>query len=450
MTREEFLIKLFEKSGDSVDYYFDALELVPELGIEKELYKKYSGYWVDKGILRGGDKVFDYGFLTLRFNSYGIDYVENNLLQKKQIEKLNIRTQDSMKIFISHSSEDVDLAASLVKLFHSAFSLPKKEIRCTSVPGYKFEPGIDTDEAIKKEVYESSVLIGLITPNSLKSSYVLFELGARWVLDKYLVPTLGNGSTFDDLPTPIKGKNAIKLDLENDLNDLIDSLSENLQLKKERVSSFSEELRLVQEIASKKKLKPTEPEQKISIEEVISSEASKQLIKKKRMEFLRQEDTPVEIAKNEGELFYSLIKDKCDKNSHQGTDLFFRIERTILSPLNWVAKVVSNGGSARIEFYIPFTNSVLGFENNNEFFEDACIIVEDANFNIFQEEKETIQSPFKKYEMIYYFTVDGDEKPKWTDKKRGDFFKGTEEIVDQIFSNFYETTKNSPTKTNTH
>jgi hypothetical protein len=57
---------------------------------------------------------------------------------------------------------------------------------CTSVDGFRLAAGVDTDEALRAAVLQSKTLVGVITPASQKSSYVLFELGARWGTNKHL------------------------------------------------------------------------------------------------------------------------------------------------------------------------------------------------------------------------------------------------------------------------
>ena len=83
-----------------------------------------------------------------------------------------------VKVFISHSSNDVQLAKPLIDLLRSALRLRASEIRCTSVPGYKLPGGAETDEQIREELLDAPVFIGLVTEASLESKYVLFELGA--------------------------------------------------------------------------------------------------------------------------------------------------------------------------------------------------------------------------------------------------------------------------------
>ena len=114
-----------------------------------------------------------------------------------------------LRVFISHSSEDKSLAAAIVELIRSALSLAPETVRCSSVDGYRLPAGVDTDETLRREVYSTEVVIGVLTPHSLKSSYVQFELGARWGIGRPLVPLLARGASPAELPGPLQGKNAL-------------------------------------------------------------------------------------------------------------------------------------------------------------------------------------------------------------------------------------------------
>jgi hypothetical protein len=135
-----------------------------------------------------------------------------------------------MDIFISHSSKDVKLAAALVELIRNALNISVKKIRCTSVDGFRLEAGKNVDEEIRKEVHGSKAFIGLITPVSIESAYVLFELGARWVLDLHLAPLLGSGADASYLRGPLSNRNALTCDEPAQIHQLIDELAKLLQI----------------------------------------------------------------------------------------------------------------------------------------------------------------------------------------------------------------------------
>ena len=137
-----------------------------------------------------------------------------------------------MKIFISHCSNDVKLAGQLIELMLSALRLEPEDIRCTSVDGFRMKGGVDSDETLRKEVLEAPVFIGLISQDSIKSIYVLFELGARWGAKLKLVPLLAPGLSPSALEGPLSGLNALSCSSRSQLHQLMGEISEILGVEK--------------------------------------------------------------------------------------------------------------------------------------------------------------------------------------------------------------------------
>ena len=88
-----------------------------------------------------------------------------------------------MKVFISHSSVDNWVARQisdvLIRRGHETF-LDEKDIKT----------GDSIDEEIQKHLKQSDHILILITPSSLKSHWVLVEIGGAKVLDKTIIPIL--------------------------------------------------------------------------------------------------------------------------------------------------------------------------------------------------------------------------------------------------------------------
>ena len=120
----------------------------------------------------------------------------------------------TLDVFISHSHSDSDIAGALIDLLRSACSIPPDRIRCTSVIGYTLPAGVPIDEHLRTEVYDARIFIGLLTPTSIQSTYVLFELGARWGAKRTFVPIVARGQLPSSLPAPLSGINV--MDCKND------------------------------------------------------------------------------------------------------------------------------------------------------------------------------------------------------------------------------------------
>lgn len=143
-----------------------------------------------------------------------------------------------MKVFISHQSNDVAIAKALVDLLRLSLNLQPEDIRCTSVDGYRLAAGADTEAELRREVHEADVFIGLITPHSMDSAYVLFELGARWGAEKPLFPLMASGMTSNRLRGPLTGLNALDCSERGQVNQLIEDLAVELSVDTVRPSSY--------------------------------------------------------------------------------------------------------------------------------------------------------------------------------------------------------------------
>jgi hypothetical protein len=165
----------------------------------------------------------------------------------------------SLDIFISHSSKDVEVAKALIHLLMFALKIPSKRIRCTSVPGFMFDSGTPIDEQIRLEVHESTVLIGLITPVSTESTYVLFELGARWGAGLPLALLLSSGADASTLPKPLAKHSALRCDDEAQVHQFLEGVAAKLGVQLERVSAYQQS---VKALVRKSRTKATRVRQK--------------------------------------------------------------------------------------------------------------------------------------------------------------------------------------------
>lgn len=145
---------------------------------------------------------------------------------------------ESIWVFISHSSDDVALARALAELIRVTFRVKTAQIRCTTVDGYRLPAGADTDQQLRQEIVEARVFIGVLTHSSARSDYVLFELGARWGADKYLMPVVGAGYRPSALPGPIRGRHALDLAKRTQVLDLLRAVERQLRRPREQESAI--------------------------------------------------------------------------------------------------------------------------------------------------------------------------------------------------------------------
>lgn len=134
-----------------------------------------------------------------------------------------------IRVFISHSADDEELTQALISLLEAAFHFEEREVRCTSLPGYKLRTGSHTSTQLKQELNEAELVICILTPVSTESEWVRFELGAAWAMsNKWVVPLLA-GLEYDQLPGPLREVHAVKATDSDGIYQLLDEIQEKLQ-----------------------------------------------------------------------------------------------------------------------------------------------------------------------------------------------------------------------------
>lgn len=137
----------------------------------------------------------------------------------------SVTTSSEVKIFISHATTDAPIANALVRCLEECLVVPEKGIRCTSLAGYRLSPGEISDETLRSNLEHCSVVIGLLTQESLKSSYVIMELGAAWGLKKTTCAVLAPDLGFSSLPGPLPRVHAVRMDRETDIASLAEEIA---------------------------------------------------------------------------------------------------------------------------------------------------------------------------------------------------------------------------------
>jgi hypothetical protein len=165
----------------------------------------------------------------------------------------------ALSIFISHSSKDSDIALLLIELLRAALGLTDEQIRCSSIDGFRLPSGANVDDVLKAEVLEAQAFIGLITPKSIASAYVLFELGARWGARRHMIPVLA-GIGPEALQGPLKGINSISANSIAQLHQLLSDLADALDLDLQRAASYTRYAeKLIAELQRSFKISVTPP-----------------------------------------------------------------------------------------------------------------------------------------------------------------------------------------------
>lgn len=111
----------------------------------------------------------------------------------------------------------------MCQLLQKAFALSTGNIRCTSVDDYKLTPGAQFERKLIRELTKAGAFVAIITPNSLQSTYVLFEIGARWGSERVIVPVQGAELT-GQLKPPLSELDLLKSSSRGDVLRLLKSV----------------------------------------------------------------------------------------------------------------------------------------------------------------------------------------------------------------------------------
>jgi hypothetical protein len=134
----------------------------------------------------------------------------------------------SYPLFISHSHVDSDLAEAMVDLFRAALNLADSEIRCSSVDGTRLPGGTSIDERLRSEIRNAKTFFALMTPASITSLYVLFEIGARWGTGLPLVPITARAAKGELFKGPLSGINFVDATSRAGLYQLVAETAQSL------------------------------------------------------------------------------------------------------------------------------------------------------------------------------------------------------------------------------
>jgi hypothetical protein len=111
------------------------------------------------------------------------------------------RTKYKYDVFISYSSLDQEQAN---EMYEAITTAGKKAF----LSAKDLKPGEDFADAIRSQLKSSRELWLIVSPNSLKSEWVLTEWGAAWALSKKIVPILYRCKP-DDLPERLRRLHSI-------------------------------------------------------------------------------------------------------------------------------------------------------------------------------------------------------------------------------------------------
>jgi hypothetical protein len=228
-------------------------------------------YLDDQGLVKVirtmGTRPYTFGGVLLNVHGKQF-YHENDVKKSSSTTPRATKKKGGIKVFISHSNKDVEVAKKVIDLLRISLNLKAEEIRCTSVDGYRLQGGAETDNQLKTEVFDSEVLVGLVSTDSMQSHYTLFELGARWGARRPMVPLIIDSKGAQVLQGPLKGINALNAYEEAQLQQSVGDIGKALKKKPDGPNSYHSHIKAL--IAAL----PVDPIEHKPIENISKDQAS--------------------------------------------------------------------------------------------------------------------------------------------------------------------------------
>ena len=138
-------------------------------------------------------------------------------------------------IFISHSSKNKDQVAKIADLLRSINLSPRRDIFCSSLPGYGIPNGANIFDFLRERFLNYDLhIIFVHSPEYYESPVSLNEMGAAWVLRDNATSLLLPGFDFSGMKGVI-GSDCIAIKLDGDRSEVKDRLN---QLRRELESEF--------------------------------------------------------------------------------------------------------------------------------------------------------------------------------------------------------------------
>lgn len=132
-------------------------------------------------------------------------------------------------LFISHSSADEKIASDLVAMLRT-LGFSKRNLFCSSMPGYDIAEGEDIYETLASKFIDYNIyVIFLLSENYYNSAACLNEMGATWVLKAKYSTLVCPGFTIPEIKGAVNpSKMAVVLDDAKRVNGKLNQLKDHL------------------------------------------------------------------------------------------------------------------------------------------------------------------------------------------------------------------------------
>lgn len=214
------------------------LKTIPILVYSKFLTEKSIPYCVQLQKLSNGDVLQKNSLDQLKYNSTCLINLFNTILEAKF-------PQSTGKIFISHSSKDKAIVNPFVSyILRLGLKIDLRNLFYSSQESTGVIAGDNIFSKIKEEVVPADIVFLMFSENYEKSNPCLMELGATWGKGTQFIPILLPDYDCNKLEKwHMKDIKAIKINDENNLDQLFNIISRKYPDKQLDVTDWNEQKR---------------------------------------------------------------------------------------------------------------------------------------------------------------------------------------------------------------
>jgi hypothetical protein len=149
---------------------------------------------------------------------------------------------DVKQVFISHIHEEAALGDVVKAIIEDVFA--SHRVRAFLSSDMRDIPaGRKWLTEITEQLDQARVIVSLISPTSLRRSWVNIELGAAWIKGLRVIPLCHSGQSFSSLPRPFGDFNGVGLDQNDAPQRLLTGIADGLGLPLPKRLALSEMLR---------------------------------------------------------------------------------------------------------------------------------------------------------------------------------------------------------------
>jgi hypothetical protein len=134
-------------------------------------------------------------------------------------------TRSKSRIFISHSSKDVDMVTAVSNWLELTTNLDSTDIFCTSLASQGVQSGEPIAPRLKTEIQNADVMLYIVTQNFNESPVCIAEMGAGWITHEpqNVILLKSESVAFSDINFTVGDRLIRKL---YDLEDLLATLDD--------------------------------------------------------------------------------------------------------------------------------------------------------------------------------------------------------------------------------